>query len=116
MPTVRPSSTTKRLEIVLTRSQGYGIHLRDPPFEAPYREGMCDKPQPWHDELFYYVLRRELDRMQKGKAWKWAEVRCDLVVSSPRPLAAAFSHVADRYAARSASCPTATPTTCAPSS
>lgn len=45
---------------------------------------MCDAPQPWHDELFYYVLRRELDHMQKGKPWKWAEVRCGMVVSSIR--------------------------------
>ena len=42
---------------------------------------MGDLPDPYRNELFYYVLADELNRMQKGKKWNWAEVRCDVVVS-----------------------------------
>lgn len=63
---------------------------------------MCDAPQPWHDDLFYYVLRRELDRMQKGKSWKWAEVRCDMVVgfvphSNPNNMPAVYMNFLSLY-------------------
>lgn len=52
-------------------------------FKAPFKESMGEIPSPWRDELFYYVLRGELTRMQQGKAWKWAEVRSDIVVRPP---------------------------------
>ncbi|KAI0013577.1 hypothetical protein F4779DRAFT_342965 [Xylariaceae sp. FL0662B] len=65
--------------ILPTGSKKYGMHLPERPFEAPYREEMSNIPQPWHDDLFYYVLHRELDHMQKGKSWKFAEVACGVV-------------------------------------
>lgn len=63
------------------------MHLGDKgPFKAPFVESMGDIPNPYRDELFYYVLGDELNRMQKAqtqsrdrKNWKWAEVRCDVV-------------------------------------
>ncbi|KAH7040355.1 uncharacterized protein B0I36DRAFT_9048 [Microdochium trichocladiopsis] len=71
-----------RLQYVIlpTGTKGYGIFLPEIPFERPFKEEVCDKPQPWHDILFYYGLHRELDRMQKGKAWRFAEVRCAVVI------------------------------------
>lgn len=63
-------------------TKGYGIHLPQRPFEAPFTEDMDDTYQPWHDELFYYALHGELDKLQRGKSWKFAEVRCGPVVSS----------------------------------
>lgn len=41
---------------------------------------MGELPEPYRSELFYFALRDELNRLQKGKPWKWAEVRCDIVV------------------------------------
>ena len=40
---------------------------------------MGELSDPHRGELFYYVLRDEFNRVQKGKQWKWAEVRCDVV-------------------------------------
>ncbi|ETS81730.1 hypothetical protein PFICI_06732 [Pestalotiopsis fici W106-1] len=69
-----------RLAPRLALDIGYGIHLPQRPFQAPFTEEMSDVHQPWHDELFYYVLHAELDKLQKGKSWKFAEVRCGPVV------------------------------------
>lgn len=43
---------------------------------------MGELPDEYRNVLFYYVLRDEFNRMQRGKKWKWAEVRCDMVVSA----------------------------------
>ncbi|KXJ96791.1 hypothetical protein Micbo1qcDRAFT_211019 [Microdochium bolleyi] len=66
--------------ILPTGTKGYGIFLPEIPFERPFKEEVCDEPQPWHDILFYYVLHHELDRMQMGKRWRFAEVRCAVVI------------------------------------
>lgn len=85
---------TPKLEYVIfpAGTKGYGVHLPNRPFTAPFREGMCDslfdnfgkarpgEPKPWPDELFYYVLHNNLDEMQRGKNWMFAEVRCDIVL------------------------------------
>lgn len=85
--------------ILPTGTKGYGIFLPKIPFETPFREEVCDERQPWHDTLFYYVLHHELDRMQKGKSWRFAEVRCAVVVSifSHSPLFCLMSTVAAAY-------------------
>lgn len=41
---------------------------------------MGELPRPHRDILFYYDLRDRLDALQRGKPWKWAEVRVDVVV------------------------------------
>jgi hypothetical protein len=60
--------------------QGYGIHLPNRPFQAPFQESYNEIAKPYRDELFYYALRDRLDQLQKGKRWQWAEIRCDVVV------------------------------------
>ncbi|KAH0840716.1 hypothetical protein AYO21_00630 [Fonsecaea monophora] len=81
--------------ILPTGTKGYGIHQPKRPFKAPFDEAMNDIPQPYRDVLFYFALRDRLDALQKGKRWKWAEVRCDIVVgflphSNPYNLAGFF--------------------------
>ncbi|KAI0161796.1 hypothetical protein GGR52DRAFT_561154 [Hypoxylon sp. FL1284] len=88
--------------ILPTGTKGYGIHLPERPFEAPFTEDMSDVHQPWHDVLFYYVMHDELDKLQQGKSWKFAEVRCGPVLGfvphkNPYNLAAAFMNFLSVY-------------------
>ncbi|KAI1853649.1 hypothetical protein JX266_001633 [Neoarthrinium moseri] len=79
---VAAESLAPKLQYVIlpTGTKGYGIHVPRRPFEAPFTEDMSDVPHPWHDELFYYVLHKELDSLQQGKSWKFAEIRCGPVL------------------------------------
>ncbi|KAI1344909.1 hypothetical protein F5Y15DRAFT_364172 [Xylariaceae sp. FL0016] len=59
----------------------YGIHMPERPFKAPFEERIAVCPQTWHEDLFYYNIHGELDPMQEGKTWKFAEVCCGPVSS-----------------------------------
>ncbi|KAH7065117.1 hypothetical protein B0J12DRAFT_613154 [Macrophomina phaseolina] len=88
--------------ILPTGTKGYGIHLPQRPFEAPFAESMGELPKPARDILFYYGLRDELTRLQRGKSWNWAEVRCDMVVgfvpnSNPYNIVALFTNFLSLY-------------------
>ncbi|KAK6202226.1 hypothetical protein LQW54_008938 [Pestalotiopsis sp. IQ-011] len=88
--------------IVPTGTKGYGIHLPQRPFEAPVTEDMDDIYQPWHDELFYFALHGELDKLQQGNSWKFAEVRCGPVIgfvphSNPYNLPGVFMNFLSVY-------------------
>lgn len=88
--------------ILPTGTKGYGIHLPQRPFAAPFSESMGELPKPARDILFYYGLRDEMTRLQCGKSWKWAEVRCDMVIgfvpnSNPYNIVALFTNYLSLY-------------------
>jgi len=67
--------------ILPSGTKGYGLHVPGlAGFQAPYRESMGELPEPLRSDVFYFALRDELNRLQQGKFWKWAEVRCHVVV------------------------------------
>ncbi|KAF2137357.1 uncharacterized protein K452DRAFT_278583 [Aplosporella prunicola CBS 121167] len=91
-----------RYVVFPTGTKGYGIHLPSRPYKAPFVETMNTLPEPARSELFYYVIRDELTQRQKGKAWKWAEVRCDMIVgfvphSSPYNLVGTYGNFLSLY-------------------
>jgi len=66
--------------VVPTGTKGYGVHLREKPFEPPYTEDLGRIPKKYADELFYYALVDAISEMQKGKTWSWCEVRPDIII------------------------------------
>ncbi|KAF3004580.1 hypothetical protein E8E14_005571 [Neopestalotiopsis sp. 37M] len=101
---VAAESLAPNLQYVIfpTGTKGYGIHLPERTFKAPFTEDMDNIYQPWHDELFYYRLHAELDKLQQGKYWKFAEVRCGPVLGfvphkNPYNLAAVYMNFLSVY-------------------
>ncbi|KAE8150861.1 hypothetical protein BDV25DRAFT_139456 [Aspergillus avenaceus] len=46
----------------------------------PLRESNPRIPSPWGDEIFYYAQVDLIKEANKGKSWKWCEVRPDQIV------------------------------------
>ena len=47
------------------------------PLHLPLRESHPRVPSPWGDEIFYYSQVDTIKEVQKGKSWKWCDVRPD---------------------------------------
>lgn len=67
-------------------SQNYGVavfrfqeHIEINP---PLREDNPRIPSPWGDEIFYYAQVDLIKEANKGKSWKWCEVRPDQIVGA----------------------------------
>lgn len=48
----------------------------------PLREDNPRIPSPWGDEIFYYAQVDLIKEANKGKSWKWCEVRPDQIVGA----------------------------------
>jgi hypothetical protein len=66
--------------------QNYGVavfrfqeHITITP---PLREDNPRIPSPWGDEIFYYAQVDLLKEANKGKSWKWCEVRPDMIIGT----------------------------------
>jgi hypothetical protein len=68
------------------QAQNYGVavfrfqeHIEITP---PLREDNPRIPSPWGDEIFYYARLDLLKEANKGKSWKWCEVRPDMIIGA----------------------------------
>jgi hypothetical protein len=66
--------------------QNYGVavfrfqeHIEINP---PLREDNPRIPSPWGDEIFYYAQVDLIKEANRGKSWKWCEVRPDQIVGT----------------------------------
>ena len=50
--------------------------------KPPLREDNPRIPSPWGDEIFYYAQVDLIKEANKGKSWKWCEVRPDQIVGA----------------------------------
>ncbi len=67
---------------VLKIIQGYGIHLPERVFTAPFKESMGQLPEPAGSQIYYCAFEELLDKQRKGKTWMWCEVRPDAIAST----------------------------------
>ncbi|KAL4908855.1 hypothetical protein BDW74DRAFT_73698 [Aspergillus multicolor] len=70
--------------VLQTGTNNYGVavfrfqeHIEINP---PLREDNPRIPSPWSDEIFYYAQVDLVKEANKGKSWKWCEVRPDQIV------------------------------------
>nr|AFK23380.1 progesterone 5-beta-reductase-like protein [Cordyceps militaris] len=67
-------------------SQHYGILFAEvlgPAFgPVPLREDLPRLPPPLSDSLMFYSMVDEMSTLSAGKAWKWCDIRPDMIVSS----------------------------------
>jgi hypothetical protein len=67
-------------------SKAYGVacfdYLSQTQLQVPLRESNPRVPRPWSDTLFYYAQADLIKEANKGKAWKWCEVRPDQIVGT----------------------------------
>ncbi|RAK71282.1 SDR family oxidoreductase [Aspergillus fijiensis CBS 313.89] len=70
--------------VLQTGTNNYGVsvfrfqeHIEINP---PLREDNPRIPSPWGDEIFYYAQVDLVKEANKGKSWKWCEVRPDQIV------------------------------------
>jgi hypothetical protein len=70
------------------QSKNYGVavfrfqeHIE---LNPPLREDNPRIPPPWGDEIFYYAQVDLLKEANKGKSWKWCEVRPDMIIGTNR--------------------------------
>lgn len=70
----------------LTYSQAYGVavfgHQDKIEINPPLKESQARIPSPIGDEIFYYPQVDLIKECQKGKSWKWCEVRPDAIVGT----------------------------------
>jgi hypothetical protein len=82
--------------------QNYGVavfrfqeHIEINP---PLREDNPRIPSPWGDEIFYYAQVDLIKEANKGKSWKWCEVRPDQIVGEyPISCPDGFDHADIRF-------------------
>ncbi|KAJ5271023.1 hypothetical protein N7505_006781 [Penicillium chrysogenum] len=70
--------------VLQTGTNNYGVavfrfqeHIEINP---PLREDNPRIPSPWGDEIFYYAQVDIIKEANKGKTWKWCEVRPDQII------------------------------------
>ncbi|OQE24005.1 hypothetical protein PENFLA_c010G10856 [Penicillium flavigenum] len=70
--------------VLQTGTNNYGVavfrfqeHIEINP---PLRENNPRIPSPWGDEIFYYAQVEVIKEANKGKSWKWCEVRPDQII------------------------------------
>ena len=78
-------STNLNFVFLPTGAKAYGMHLPDEfPFggriKLPLSEDQPRIPEPWQSQVFYYNMTDWLEKLSKGKAWTWCELRPDIVV------------------------------------
>ncbi|KAL2784210.1 hypothetical protein BJX66DRAFT_317025 [Aspergillus keveii] len=82
--------------VLQTGTNNYGVavfrfqeHITITP---PLREDNPRIPSPWGDEIFYYAQVDLLKEANKGKSWKWCEVRPDMIIGHV-PLPTSMTYV-----------------------
>ncbi|KAJ0413622.1 hypothetical protein BJY00DRAFT_296626 [Aspergillus carlsbadensis] len=82
--------------VLQTGTNNYGVavfrfqeHIEITP---PLREDNPRVPAPWGDEIFYYAQVDLLKEANKGKSWKWCEVRPDMIIGHV-PLPTSMTYV-----------------------
>ncbi|KAL2850516.1 hypothetical protein BJX68DRAFT_255204 [Aspergillus pseudodeflectus] len=82
--------------VLQTGTNNYGVavfrfqeHIAIAP---PLREDNPRIPSPWGDEIFYYAQVDLLKEANKGKLWKWCEVRPDMIIGHV-PLPTSMTYV-----------------------
>ncbi|KAL0782129.1 hypothetical protein CaCOL14_000035 [Colletotrichum acutatum] len=67
-----------------TGTNSYGVavfqHQDEIEIHPPLKESQPRIPSPYGDEIFYYGQVDAIKELQKGKSWRWCEVRPDAIV------------------------------------
>ncbi|KAK1718923.1 hypothetical protein BDP67DRAFT_393633 [Colletotrichum lupini] len=67
-----------------TGTNSYGVavfqHQDKIEIHPPLKESQPRIPSPYGDEIFYYGQVDAIEELQKGKSWRWCEVRPDAIV------------------------------------
>ncbi|KAK1458594.1 SirQ [Colletotrichum cuscutae] len=67
-----------------TGTNSYGVavfqHQDKIEINPPLKESQPRIPSPYGDEIFYYGQVDAIEELQKGKSWRWCEVRPDAIV------------------------------------
>ncbi|KAH8421694.1 3-oxo-Delta-4 [Colletotrichum scovillei] len=67
-----------------TGTNSYGVavfqHQDKIEIHPPLKESQPRIPSPYGDEIFYYGQVDAIEELQKGKSWRWCEVRSDAIV------------------------------------
>ncbi|KAL4767076.1 hypothetical protein BDW60DRAFT_220823 [Aspergillus nidulans var. acristatus] len=70
--------------VLQTGTNSYGVAVfrfqEHIDINPPLREDNPRIPSPWGDEIFYYAQVDLIKEANKGKSWKWCEVRPDQIV------------------------------------
>ncbi|EXF82147.1 hypothetical protein CFIO01_00661 [Colletotrichum fioriniae PJ7] len=76
--------TSLKFPSLQTGTNSYGVavfqHQDKIEIHPPLKESQARIPSPYGDEIFYYGQVDAIKELQKGKSWRWCEVRPDAIV------------------------------------
>ncbi|KAI9045668.1 uncharacterized protein KD926_008086 [Aspergillus affinis] len=72
-----------RLQFITLQTGGkyYGVQFpNEVNLVTPFKESVSRIPEPFANDIFYYAQIDLMNERNKGKSWKWADIRPDAIV------------------------------------